>query len=83
MKELSSPGVRMRPRRERVTETEPAAKDNPYRRSLLRRQRSVDTREAIVRAAARLWAERGYESTTVDEICTAAGIGRSTYYFHF
>ncbi|MGE3835543.1 MAG: TetR/AcrR family transcriptional regulator [Acidimicrobiia bacterium] len=57
--------------------------DNPYRRSLLRRQRSLDTRAAIVRAAARLWTENGYDTTTVEDICTAAGIGRSTYYLHF
>lgn len=56
---------------------------NPYRRSLLRQQRSVNTRRAIVRAAARLWTEKGYDETTVDEICAIAGIGRSTYYLHF
>lgn len=66
-----------------MAEREATAKDNPYRRSLLRRQRSVDTRAAIVRAATALWAEKGYDSTTVEEICAAAGIGRSTYYFHF
>jgi AcrR family transcriptional regulator len=56
---------------------------NPYRRALLRRQQSVDTRRAIVRAAARVWAAKGYDATTVEDICAAAKIGRSTYYFHF
>jgi AcrR family transcriptional regulator len=60
-----------------------AATDNPYRRSLLRRERSHDTRRKLVRAAARLWSEQGYERTTVEEICFEAGVGRSTYYLYF
>lgn len=59
------------------------AKDNPYRRTLLRRQQSRDTRAGIVRAAARVWAEKGFDHATVDDICDAAGVARSTYYFHF
>ena len=52
-------------------------------RSLLRQARSRQTRENIVRAAARLWAERGFDAITVTEICDAAGVGRTTYYLHF
>lgn len=59
------------------------AADNPYRRSLLRRQRSVTTRANIVRAAARLWAEQGFDGPTIEDICAAAEVGRSTFYFHF
>ena len=59
------------------------ANPNPYRRSLLRRERSLDTRRKLVRAAARLWSERGYDATTVEEICSAAGVGRTTYYLYF
>jgi AcrR family transcriptional regulator len=36
-----------------------------------------------VRAAARLWTEKGYDATTIEEICAAAGVGRSTYYLYF
>jgi AcrR family transcriptional regulator len=36
-----------------------------------------------VRAAARLWSEKGYDTTTVEEICSAAGVGRTTYYLYF
>jgi AcrR family transcriptional regulator len=36
-----------------------------------------------VRAAAELWAEKDYNETTVEDICAAAGVARSTYYFHF
>ncbi|MGE0881272.1 MAG: TetR/AcrR family transcriptional regulator [Acidimicrobiia bacterium] len=56
---------------------------NPYRRSLLKRTQSIETRAAIVRAALALWAKTGIEGPTVEEICRAAGIGRSTFYLHF
>lgn len=56
---------------------------NPYKRSLLRRQNSIDTRAGLVRAAARLWSERGYDATTIEDICATAGVSRSTYYVHF
>jgi AcrR family transcriptional regulator len=60
-----------------------SANPNPYKRSLLRRERSLDTRRKLVRAAARLWSEQGYDETTVEEICAAAGVGRTTYYLYF
>ena len=31
----------------------------------------------------RLWSDQGYEATTVEQICAAAGVGRTTYYLHF
>jgi AcrR family transcriptional regulator len=60
-----------------------AAQPNPHRRSLLRQERSRQTRDALVRAALGLWRKHGYNETTVDEISTAASVARSTYYFHF
>jgi AcrR family transcriptional regulator len=66
-----------------VTVESVVAAPNPYRRTLLRQERSVNTRRALVRAAAQLWAERGYNETTVEDVCVAAGVGRSTYYLHF
>lgn len=56
---------------------------NPYRRALLRQARSVNTRWAIIGAAGRLWGHQDYADTTVEDICIAAGVGRSTYYLHF
>lgn len=50
---------------------------------LLRQSRSVNTRRAIVHAAAHLWAEKGYADTTVEDICVAAEVVRSTFYQHF
>jgi AcrR family transcriptional regulator len=56
------------------------------RRSLLAQERSRDTRQAIVRAALKLWAERGYgavEDTTAEEIAKQAGVAKATFYYHF
>jgi AcrR family transcriptional regulator len=55
----------------------------PYRRSLLRQERSINTRRTILRAGAHLWATQGFDDTTIEDICREAGIGRSTYYLYF
>ena len=55
----------------------------PYKRSLLRQERSLNTRRAILRAAARSFSEQDFDSTTVEDICAAAGVGRSTFYLYF
>jgi AcrR family transcriptional regulator len=66
-----------------MTTASSSASTNPYRRALLRQGRSVNTRRTIIRAAARLWGHQDYAETTVEDICAAAGVGRSTYYLHF
>ena len=45
--------------------------------SRLRRERAEATRLAIAAAAGRLFAERGYEATSIDEIAAAAAVGMS------
>jgi AcrR family transcriptional regulator len=70
-------------RTEDVEVIEAKSEANPYRRTLLRQERSLKTRRSIMRAASALWAERGYNETTVEDVCNAAGVGRSTYYLHF
>lgn len=55
----------------------------PYRRSLLRQERSRNTRERLVRAALKLWRKQGFEDTTVDEIVAEAEVAWSTFYYHF
>ena len=42
-----------------------------------------ETRRAIVDAAARLFADRGYIGTSFDAIAEAAGVGRATVFDHF
>jgi AcrR family transcriptional regulator len=43
----------------------------------------AEVRRELVAAAARLFTERGYEDTTVDDIAAAAGVGRRTFFRYF
>jgi AcrR family transcriptional regulator len=43
----------------------------------------AEVRRELVAAAARLFDERGYEETTVDDIAAAAGVGRRTFFRYF
>ena len=52
-------------------------------RTQSKRERAKETRRELVRTAARLWSERGFDDVTVEEICSAAGVGRTTFYLHF
>jgi AcrR family transcriptional regulator len=53
------------------------------RRTLGRLERGKETRRNLIRTAARLWSERGFDVVTVEEICSEAGVGRTTFYLHF
>lgn len=46
-------------------------------------RRALRTRHALQRALLSLISEKDYEAVTVEEICTAANVGRSTFYLHF
>jgi AcrR family transcriptional regulator len=48
-----------------------------------RRLPPAERRALIEQAAARLFAERGYETTTVEQICAAAGVSKPMLYRHF
>jgi AcrR family transcriptional regulator len=48
--------------------------------SRLRLERADATRVAIAAAAGRLFAERGYAATSIEEIAAAAGVGRATVF---
>jgi len=48
--------------------------------SPLRRAQARSTRLLVLEAARRLFAERGYVATSVDEIARAAGVGRATVF---
>jgi TetR/AcrR family transcriptional regulator, cholesterol catabolism regulator len=47
-----------------------------------RGQRWHDRRTAIVDAAAKLFAERGYHATGTTELCQAAGLGKGSLYYY-
>lgn len=49
----------------------------------IREQKKQQTRKAIVDAAIRLFTEKGFEHTSMDELARAAGVGKSTIYGYF
>ncbi|MDA8043864.1 MAG: TetR/AcrR family transcriptional regulator [Actinomycetota bacterium] len=49
----------------------------------LRTRRKLQTRRAIREAALRLFAEQGYEATTVAQIAAEAVVGERTFFTHF
>src|SRR5215469_18742597 len=48
-----------------------------------RERRRAEIRERIFRAALRLFAERGYLATTVEDITEAADVGKGTFFNYF
>lgn len=61
-------------------ETTPAKEDGRTRRA---RDRREQTRKVLVRAARRVFAEYGYDDTSLSRISEAAGVTRGTTYQHF
>ncbi len=49
----------------------------------LRERKRQQTRRELIRAAMRLFEERGYEETTVAEIASAAGVSTKTFFNYF
>jgi AcrR family transcriptional regulator len=48
--------------------------------STLRGAQAQSTREAVIAAAGRLFAEQGYAATSIDDIAAAAGVSRATVF---
>jgi AcrR family transcriptional regulator len=58
------------------------SQDHPSAGSAIR-LKGPQRRELLEDAAAELFAERGYEATTVEQICAAAGVSKPMLYRHF
>jgi AcrR family transcriptional regulator len=52
-------------------------------RRTLRDEQKLMTRQKLVAATRKLFAEKGYGATTIDDIAEAAGASRGTYYLYF
>ena len=65
--------------------TEPSGRgaDQGQRRVSYKQARSHETKRALVQAAVALWRANGYGSTTVADICRAAGVSKALFYFYF
>jgi TetR/AcrR family transcriptional regulator, transcriptional repressor for nem operon len=46
-------------------------------------EHAPNAKEGLVRAATELMLRNGYVATTVDEICTAAGVSKGAFFHHF
>ena len=46
-------------------------------------QRSEETRSKIIFSAVKLFSAKGYNTASVDDICTDAGISKGAFYHHF
>ena len=46
-------------------------------------KRAEETRERILSAAAECFAQRGYDATSVAEMCESAGVSKGAFYHHF
>jgi AcrR family transcriptional regulator len=60
-----------------------SSKTRVDRRSRLARAEGKDAREALLRAAAEVFSERGFKDASVDEIATRAGYSKGALYWHF
>ncbi|WP_414167993.1 ScbR family autoregulator-binding transcription factor [Streptoverticillium reticulum] len=50
---------------------------------MARQERALRTRQAVLEAAAEVFADRGYEAATITEILDRAGVTKGALYFHF
>ena len=55
----------------------------PYRSSEKTRQKKDAKRTAMMQAAVRVFADKGYQAATIRDIVDAAGVAVGTFYFYF
>jgi len=59
------------------------SRDAVPKKRISRDETKQRTREALVSAATRLFAERGFDAPSLDDICDRAGFTRGAFYVHF
>lgn len=77
---LKAEGIGLREIQDRLADRIAAAADSDI--DLVAKQ-SEETRAAILQAAARFFAERGYENTRISDICREVGVTAQLLYSHF
>ncbi|KGI69168.1 TetR/AcrR family transcriptional regulator [Mycolicibacterium rufum] len=60
-----------------------AVADLGQRRASFQRARSRETKRELVQGAMAMWRTKGYATTTVADICAAAGVSKALFYFYF
>ncbi len=60
-----------------------AVRDRALPRGNRRERHRAETRERLFRAALKIFAERGYQQTTVEDITEAADVGKGTFFNYF
>ena len=63
--------------------TRPASPLEPTGRGSRRARKKDRTRAEIFRAAMELFAVRGFEAVTVEQVCAAADVAKGTFFLHF
>jgi AcrR family transcriptional regulator len=58
--------------------------DNKHKKKLTNRDlQAIETKKRIYDTAVRLLAEKGYDNTSVDDICNASGVAKGSFYHYF
>lgn len=60
-----------------------ALRARPSGRASWQQELKVETRGRLLNAAAKIFEERGYAATSVEDIIKLAGVGRTSFYRHF
>ncbi len=56
---------------------------NPKKRMTSRDLQAIETKKKIYDTAVRLLSEKGYDNTSVDDICSASGVAKGSFYHYF
>lgn len=67
----------------RIAPKSAAARGRPAGRTRRQQEQKQETRDKLMRAAERVFSERSYAATSVEDIITQAGASRTSFYRHF